>query len=226
MGNIITDTNNKNVTNLNHVHTIEQFTQLVNNPITCKKLHRQMIREKQGCKIFICRKTCEYDETDPELIAEFKSDFVLSQYKHQYYIGEITFDQTSEWPAIANLIWNDIESVMSYSFNVYCLHRKYSEFKSLVVIKYYTPPRSNRTKQSGYSMSDDLIAIAKYLPKLTAKSIEDRILTDLNIPHKLRALENANKHQNGIYDRMYQLELANGEHNGDQEESKFEPALV
>ncbi len=200
MGNLNLNKQNK-ITNLDDVHTTEQFTNLVNNHKTY--LHKQMLAEKRGCKIFIGRRLCEFDETDPDIIEEYKSDYILSQYKHQYYIAEITFDQTADWPAFANLLSNDIESVMSYSFNIYCLHRKYSEFKTCVVLKYYTPKRINRSKSSIYSMSDDLIDISQYLDKLTAKEIEDRQLVELSSSEKRKRYEYINKNQIGIYDKIY-----------------------
>ncbi len=224
MGNTLFNSNNKKVTDLDIVHTIDEFERIVSS--NRLELHNQMIKEAKGFKFFITRRTCEYDETDPDIIEDYQQDYILSQYKHQYYIGEITFDQTKEWPAVGNIIWQDWNSIMSYSFNVYCLHRNFQKFKSCVVLKYYTPDRNQRTRKSKYHMSDDLIGICNFVKTLDAISIEAKQLDELQSPKKRAQYEKLNLSQIGIYDEMYESETHGNRDTWVNEESKYEPGLI
>ncbi len=221
MGNTLLNSNNKKVTNLDDIHTIDEFERIVSS--NRLGLHNQMIKEAKGFKFLIARRICEYDETDPDIIEDYQQDYTLSQYKHQYYIGEITFDQTNEWQGVGNIIWQDWNSVMSYSFNVYCLHKNYPKFKSCVVLKYYTPDRNQRTRKSNYHMSDDLIGICNFIKTLNANSIEAKQLDELQSPEKRAKYEKLNLSQIGIYDEMYNNENSN---TYVDEESKYEPGLI
>lgn len=207
MGNTLIKTSRNQAANhqeidLDDVITVDQFDELVRDVNGAKRLNRQMMKEKRGCKIYIARRTCEYDETEPEIIEEYETDYILSQYKYQYYIAEITFEQTGEPPSFANILWNELDSSLSYSFNIYCLHKKYESFKSCVVLKYWTPERTSRTKKYGYSMAEDLTNIAQYLKTLTNVEIEERQLEELSSKEKRDMYEKINKKQKGIYEKI------------------------
>lgn len=179
-------------TDLNEIHTIDQFEKFVQT--NRMKLHQQMLQEAKGLKIFIAQRPCEYDETDPDMIEQFKTDYILSHYKHQYYVAEITFERTAYWPSFADALWNQVETVMSYTFNIYCLDRTHPNFKCRVISKYFTPPRNERGHPC--RMTDDLPPLVKVMKTLTAAVIEDRVLSDLRSNEKRHMYAEANKDQN------------------------------
>uniref|UniRef100_A0A6C0ADE2 Uncharacterized protein n=1 Tax=viral metagenome TaxID=1070528 RepID=A0A6C0ADE2_9ZZZZ len=208
MGNNLFKNTEKKIINLDDIHNIETLKILTNDE-NRKKLHKQMILEKKGLKIFICRRFCEFDEIDEELKEQYEFDFILSQYKYQYYVAELIFTNTLELPPMTDIIWNDslewdiigklivslfwtdYTSVMSYSFNLYTLHRKYNFFKQISVLKYYIPERNLRINH----ISDDLIHIKNYLEKLTCLEIEEKIMDELK--NNTERYEYLNKSQKG-----------------------------
>lgn len=191
----------KSVTNLNKIHSIEEFKHLIDSdPIN---LHKQMCNEKKGLQIFICRRWCENDTDDEEHKKEVMEDYIMSHYKHQYYIAELTFEQTEEWTSIANLIWFTYEDVMSWSYNIYELHDQFKSYKKCVLLRHFTPVRSKRT--TGH-MSDDFAEIYKKISKLDYENIEKCVCEELSHPDKLKIYKKLNKKFNGFYDRVYENE--------------------
>jgi hypothetical protein len=188
---------------LDDVFTIKEFEEMVNTGEDAKRLYRKMMTDKKVCKIYIARRTCEDDETDPEMLVEYENDYILSQYKHEYYVAEIYFND-ADYPDIADrLIFNNYnyERYVSFTFNIYCLHEKCADYRSCVVLKYWTPDRLRGRPH----LADDLTHIAQYLKTLTNKAIEERQLKELESKEKRVAYEKINKKQNGIYDKMYKI---------------------
>ena len=148
MGNFCTKSslNNNKPTNLDQIHTLDQFDNLIKyNKLA---LHKQIINEKKGLNIYLC---CD-----------------SKPYSSKYFVAQLTFTQTSEWPGFINFILNDYTSILSYSFNV-IVYNKYGSSNTLLIKKFYTPERKLRKKH----MSDDLEIISNYLRTLNSEKIDD-----------------------------------------------------
>jgi hypothetical protein len=150
MGNLCTksSSNNNKLTNLDQIHTLDQFDILIKyNKLA---LHKQIINEKKGLNIYVC------GDSKP--------------YSSKYFVAQLTFVQTSEWPGFVNFILNDYTSILSYSFNI-IVYNKLGSSNTLLIKKFYTPERKLRKKH----MSDDLDIICEYLRTLDSEKIDEHL---------------------------------------------------
>jgi hypothetical protein len=153
-------------------------------------------------KIFICRDFCEEDAYDEEHKSEISEDYILSHGKYQYYVAEICIRQTGSFASVANVIWNILEDVMSFSCNIVKYHKNYPNCKQYCILDHITPDRNKRCDNNNeyVGMAYDLYEIFNEIRTVTFETICSKVIKSLKDKSYYTKIENLNKDMDYFYE--------------------------
>ena len=163
----------------NKIYTIDEIYDLFILPnkkySTFKLMSDMNVQNPKVLKIFICNDFCEKNAEDNEHKKDIEEDYILSHGKYQYYVAELCLKQTGYFGGIANILWNKIDDVFSFSCNIVKYHKNYPKFKKYYILKYFTPDRYNRyNKNNKYTgITYDLDMILNKLKKISYDDIHN-----------------------------------------------------